>query len=160
MGWGLHAAPKGLEAETGPERRKPGQVPVAALCSKGNCVSSWGRAGQGSPAGQQVCGPQAWMDPQCASEPIAPLSELRAVSLDRGHLLPLNSSPPPLTKPRPHSFSDPGVPRPGWKPPPSTPSLPVPTVLASTLSKKDRGCRRGVGSRRSPSYHLPGHLHL
>lgn len=51
--------PRAEEPETGLERRKPGQVPVAALGSKGNCFSSWGRAGQGSPAGQQVCDQQA-----------------------------------------------------------------------------------------------------
>lgn len=65
---GCARRPRAQEPETGPEeRRKPGQVPVvAALCSKGNCFSSWGRAGQGSPAGQQVCdqqAPQVWMDP-------------------------------------------------------------------------------------------------
>lgn len=67
-GWvgGCARRPRAQEPETGPERRKPGQVPVAALCSKGNCFCSWGRAGQGSPAGQQVCdqqAPKAWMDP-------------------------------------------------------------------------------------------------
>lgn len=59
VGWGLCAAPKGLGARDRPQRRKPGQVPVTALCAKGNCFSSWGRAGQGSSAGQQVCDRQA-----------------------------------------------------------------------------------------------------
>lgn len=93
---GCARRPRAEEPETGLERRKPGQVPVAALGSKGNCFSSWGRAGQRSPAGQQVCDQQAsrlgWT-PSVSQSPSETCPWLRAVSLDRGHLLPLNSSP-------------------------------------------------------------------
>lgn len=93
-----------------------------------------------------------------------PSLTLGAVSLDRGHLPPLNSSPPPFLGRA--SFSDPGVPRLGWRLPGDIPQASSPhrcgpeSTPASTTSQERSGLSTWYRSERSPSCHLQGHLLL
>lgn len=155
-----------------PRRRKPGQVPVAALSSKRNCFSLWGRAGQGRdrPLGSR-CVVSTRRRPE--RTPKAPSESVRPSPHAEGGLSRPRSPPTPKLLPR----SPTTIPRPlefrrlqgtpGWLE--STPGSPQASSFPDVdlglhsrpaLPKKHLGCRRGVASWRSPGCHLPGHLRL